>query len=217
MCLYRLKRLTLWDDTYCPIHMMHQSVCWGDVAAWVTASLFIGLQCVFELIFVPRFWCILCPLCSLLVLRLCPPAVADCIEEAAVAFGTWVTAARLRHTALCKLRALGLHRFECYFRRRGNVLWKNRDCFGLLHINPLSFVLSSPRKQWSLSALVRRSCTLRGFSPADWHIGVGSLQIVVDEESSTGQRQMQHAQAHDNQLHPDCNEPPLLWCHDADR
>ena len=69
---------------------------------------------------------------SPLVLRLYPPAEADGIKEATVACGTFVTAAKLGHAALFKLRARGRHRFGSHFRRRGNVIWGNRDHFRLL-------------------------------------------------------------------------------------
>lgn len=132
-------------------------------------------------------WCSLC-----FLLWVCSPAEADCVEEAAVAWGTWVTAARLGHTALSKLRAVRLHRFVCLFTRERKVIWRNRDCVVLRLMNPLSFILSSPRKQWSLSARVHRPCALRNLGPAVWQTDAGSLIIVAGEDSSTDKCQMQN-------------------------
>ena len=66
--------------------------------------------------------------------RVCLPAEADCIEEAAVAWSTSVTAARQGLTALCKLRAVRLNRLGWYFSRRAKVIWRNRDHSGLLEV-----------------------------------------------------------------------------------
>lgn len=66
----------------------------------------------------------------------CSTAEADGVEEAAVARGMWVTAAKLGQAGLFKLRAAGFHRFGFHFgsRRRQNVIPWNRDHFGLLKV-----------------------------------------------------------------------------------
>lgn len=59
-----------------------------------------------------------------------PAAEADGVEEAAVAQGLRVAAAKLGQTTLCQLGATASVHFDSGRRKRG--LWKNRGLFGLL-------------------------------------------------------------------------------------